>query len=420
MKLSELRNKKVYIWGASVEGKAVMELLDRRGIPFSVMETNPAIAAELCQNGRAVVESNVVPDDAQIVIKSPGVSIYKDEYVAAAARGVAFTSLMNIFFAELYSQSVRPVVIAITGTKGKTTTASMLAFMLDKLGYKIGLGGNIGTPPLDFLGQDLDYIVLEMSSFQAASLSFAPDYAVVVSISPAHLDWHLNYDNYRRDKLRFLPMVKRAYLCGDDSYLKTLNLPNAKLYHQTALPIPPLQVYGQHNITNLSGALELMSDLGLDVARAISFLPEFEPIEHRLKKVHEASGFIFIDDSIATVAEAAIAAIKSFPGRPIALIVGGYDNKSAVFGELSKFITENDDVKIAVGLPDTGRLIDSPKLKMVGASMRQAVETAVAALPNGGVVLLSPAAQSFNMYKNYKERGDDFAACAKALFDLAA
>jgi UDP-N-acetylmuramoylalanine--D-glutamate ligase len=97
------------------------------------------------------------------------------------------------------------------------------------------------------------------------------------------------------------------------------------------------------------------------------------------------------------------------------VIVGGFDNKSANFGALSKFITENRDVKIAVGLPDTGRLVDSPKLKMVGPSMRDAVTAAVAALPNGGVVLLSPAAQSFNMYKNYKERGEDFAKCAKEI-----
>jgi UDP-N-acetylmuramoylalanine--D-glutamate ligase len=146
----------------------------------------------------------------------------------------------------------------------------------------------------------------------------------------------------------------------------------------------------------------------------LEFLTEFEPIEHRLEKVHEANGIMFINDSIATVAESTIAGIKAFAGRPIAVIVGGFDNTTANYGELSKFITENGDVKAAVGLPDTGRMITSPKLKMVGASMKEAVAAAIAALPDGGVVLMSPAAPSFNMYKNYKERGHDFADCAKA------
>ncbi|MDR3208746.1 MAG: hypothetical protein LBT45_02755 [Rickettsiales bacterium] len=398
MRTLELIGKKVYVWGMGVEGNAVRDFL---------AEKHPELKV-------GTIENDVVPDDAEIVIKSPGVSIYKDEYVRAAARGVRFTSMMNIFFAELRAQPKRPIVIAITGTKGKTTTASMLAFMLEKLEKNVGLGGNIGTVPLGFLGRDLDYIVLELSNFQITSLEYWPDYCQVVSISPAHLDWHLNYENYKRDKLRLLPHCKKVFLCGYDKYLKTLDLPNAKFYYKTPLPVPPLQVMGEHNLINLSGALEIIAELGLDAERALSFMPDFKPVEHRLEKVHEKNGYIFINDSIATVAESTIAGIKAFAGRPLAVIVGGYDNKSANFGELSRFVTENDDVKIAVGLPDTGRLVDSPKLKMVGASMKEAVDAAIAALPGGGVVLLSPAAQSFNMYKNYKERGEDFTNCAKA------
>ncbi|MDR2769909.1 MAG: hypothetical protein LBB08_00495 [Rickettsiales bacterium] len=408
MKVSEIAGKKVYVWGFGAEGRAVAAFLADHGIPFSVIEPNESVSAP------GAVRGNDIPLDAEIVIKSPGISIYKDEYRAAVVRGVKFTSLVGIFLSEIHAQEKRPAVIAITGTKGKTTTASMLAFMLEKLGIKIGLGGNIGPSALDFLGRDLDYVILELSSFQAASLEDVfPDYAIVVSISPAHLDWHQNFENYKRDKLRFLPNVKRAYLCGEDDYLRSLNLPNARNYGMTSLSLPTLQVYGRHNILNLSGALELMTDLGLDTRRAVSFLSEFEPIDHRLKKVHEADGITFIDDSIATVAESTIAGIRAFAGCPIAVIVGGFDNKSANYGELSKFVTENADVKILVGLPETGALIQSSKLKMVGSSMREAVDAAVAALPHGGVVLLSPAAQSFNMYKNYKERGLDFERCAK-------
>ena len=392
MKIKDFIGKKTYIWGVpGVEGDAVAALFTTHGVPFEV------------------IENDFIPDAAEVVVKAPGVSIYKPEYIAAAARGIRFTELMNIFFAEWAGKCP---VIAITGTKGKTTTASMLAFMLERLGKRVGLGGNIGAPPLDFLGRDLDFIVLELSNFQIASLEYWPDIVQVVSISPAHLDWHRNYENYKRDKLRLLPHAKKVFLCGYDEYLKTLDLPNATLYHKTELPIPPLQVVGEHNIINLSGALEIVRELGFDPATALAAMPDFKPIEHRLEKVFEKNGYIFINDSIATVAESVIAGVKAFAGKPIAVIVGGYDNKSANYGELSKFLTANDDVKIVVGLPDTGRLIESPKLKMVGASMKEAVDAAVAALPDGGVVLLSPAAQSFNMYKNYKERGRDFADCA--------
>lgn len=400
MRIKEFIGKKVYVWGVpGIEGDAVMKFL----------------AEKLPNEKIRIIENDFIPDDAEIVIKVPGVGIYKEEYKNAIARGVKFTSLMNIFFAELNMQGNRPTVIAVTGTKGKTTTASMLAFMLNKLGHKTGLGGNIGTPPLEMLGQDFEYIVLELSSFQTASLEYYPDYAQVVSISPAHLDWHINYDNYKRDKLRFLEYCRRVYLCGYDEYLKTLTLPNAQFYYKTELPLPPLKVFGEHNIINMSGALALIKDLGLDEKAALATLSDFEPIEHRLEKVFESNGIIFINDSIATVAESTIAGLKAFSGRPIAVIVGGYDNTTANYGTLSKFITENDDVKIAVGLPDTGKYIESPKLKMVGPNMHDAVKEAISALPHGGVVLLSPAAPSFNMYKNYKERGIDFANCAKAV-----
>ncbi|MDR1027305.1 MAG: UDP-N-acetylmuramoyl-L-alanine--D-glutamate ligase [Rickettsiales bacterium] len=394
MKVADFLGKKTYIWGIpGVEGDAVAALFRAHGVPFGV------------------IEKDVIPDDAEVVVKAPGISIYKPEYIAAAKRGVRFTQLMNIFLSEWAGRSP---VIAITGTKGKTTTASMLAFMLGRLGKRVGLGGNIGTPPLDFLGQKLDYVVLELSNFQIASLDdIWPDIVQVVSISPAHLDWHQNYENYKRDKLRLLPHAKLALLCGHDEYLKSLALPNARFYYRTALPLPMLQVVGEHNIINLSGALEIVRELGFDPVAALATMPDFKPIEHRLEKVHEKGRWLFINDSIATVAESVIAGVKAFAGRPIAVIVGGYDNKSANYGELSKFLTVNKSVKIIVGLPDTGRLIESPKLKMVGASMQEAVDAAVAALPDGGVVLLSPAAQSFNMYKNYKERGHDFTACAK-------
>ncbi|MDR1694800.1 MAG: UDP-N-acetylmuramoyl-L-alanine--D-glutamate ligase [Lactobacillaceae bacterium] len=410
MKKEQFIGRKTYLWGTGVEGQAVISWWNKN----------------LANETLGIIEENIIPDDAEIIIKSPGVSFYLPQIKEAKNRGVIFTSVLNIFFANL---SYKPIVIGITGTKGKSTSVSMLSFMLEKLGKKVGLAGNIGTPPLDFLEQKVDYLVFELSSFQIMSLDYPVDYAMVVNISQAHTDWHLTYENYRMDKLSILKYPQTVKILNyEDKWLREFKGNNIIYYDKDngfhvdggsiydkkeKLDLPPLQIFGAHNLSNICGVLTIIKSLGLDYKKALSALKDFAPLEHRLQKVYEKNGLKFINDSIATVADSVIAGVNSFD-EDIALIVGGFDN-GPDYTELDKFIENTLRIKVALCLPDTGRMLKNSKCVQVN-NMKEAVFEAVKRLKKG-IVLLSPAAPSFNMYKNYKERGYDFTNLAKELSD---
>lgn len=408
MKKEQFIGKKTYLWGTGVEGQAVMSWWNKN-IPNQQLKT---------------IEENIIPDDAEIIIKSPGVSCYLPQIIEAKNRGVEFTSLLNIFFANL---TYKPIVIGVTGTKGKSTTVSMLDFALEKMGKKVGLAGNIGTPPLDFLEHKVDYLIIELSSFQIMSLDYPVDYAMITNISQAHTDWHLTYDNYRKDKLSILKYPQTVKILNyNDKYLRDFRADNIVYYDKNdtfyvnddtifdkdeKLNVPPLQIFGNHNLSNICGFLTILKLLDLDYKKALNLLQDFAPLEHRLQKVYEKNGRIFINDSIATVPDSVMAGVNAF-NDDIALIVGGFDN-GPDYSELNKFIENTDKIKVALCLPDTGRMLTATKCLQVN-TMKEAVSEAIKKLDKG-VVLLSPAAPSFNMYKNYKERGYDFANLAKEL-----
>ena len=401
--------EKVAFWGMGLEGQAIYDFLIKK-----YPEINPII-----------IENDVLPDDADLVVLSPGVSVYKQSIIDAKARGVKFTSLMNIFLEELYKQAKVPVVIGVSGTKGKSTTVSALAFMLGKLGFKVGLGGNIGKTPLEFLGQDLDYIVLELSSFQIKSLDQPIDVAAIVNLSRAHVDWHITLENYFNDKLLLLDRAKKTVLNYQDEILQKMSptafynkddgfyFKDGKIFDQgEELEVPKLQIMGDHNLSNICCDLTILKMLGLDYKKGLAFLGEMPSLEHRLQNVLEHNGIMFVDDSIATVPESVIAAIDTFKDKDVALIIGGYDNGAMDYIKINEHIEKSPQVKVAVCLPDTGVMVKTSKSVQV-KDMQEAVEMALKYIDKG-VVLLSPAAQSFNMFKNYKERGAVFVRAARA------
>ncbi|MFV0626819.1 MAG: UDP-N-acetylmuramoyl-L-alanine--D-glutamate ligase [Alphaproteobacteria bacterium] len=410
MKKEEFISKKTYLWGTGTEGQAIVSWWDKNFTTQSL----------------GIIENNEIPQDAEIIIKSPGVSSYLPQIIEAKKKGIQFTSMMNIFLANLKTEN-RPKIIAVTGTKGKSGSVSMMAYMLEKMGFRVGLGGNIGIIPLDFLEQELDYIVLELSSFQIYDITYPfLDYVTITNISQAHTDWHLTYENYKKDKLDIIKLAKYKILNFHDEYLRQAKSENITYYNvengfwakdgkifegKEEIALPKLNVFGDHNLSNICGLLTILKMLGLDYKKAVMFLADYQPLDHRLQKVHEKDGLVFFNDSIATVADSVIAGVNAFKDN-IALIVGGYDN-GPDYSELNKFIANEKRIKIAVCLPDTGRMLTAEKCVQVN-TMREAVECAVKHLKTG-VVLLSPAAPSFNMYKNYKERGEDFAKLAKEI-----
>src|SRR5215471_4550224 len=208
MRVAELGSRRVAIWGLGREGRAAigflrkqhpalpLTLFDDRAearIPEEYGNVTPAFGAEAIANALKEVD---------VVVKSPGISLYRDEIQRARRKGVLITSLLNLWFAEKLALTT----IAVTGTKGKSTTASLIAHILRRLGRRVALAGNIGIPVTEI--SDADYAVIEVSSYQAADFDGICDLAVLTSLYPEHADWHVTVERYVRDKINLLSRSK--------------------------------------------------------------------------------------------------------------------------------------------------------------------------------------------------------------------
>ena len=383
MKWSEFARKKVGIWGMGREGQSAFRAIQSHVSNVQLVEIGENNLNDLYT--------------CQVIVKSPGVSLYRPEIEEIKKRGIILTSGTNIYMAN---KNPETKVICITGTKGKSTTSSLLAHTLKFLGKSVCLGGNIGKPLLDFVDEKPEFMVAETSSYQCADFVGTPELGILVALYSAHLPWHGSLERYHADKMnmmhqahktidiRFLNFdVKEGYFCEQ----------NTKLFLLSSLP-----VYGAHNAQNACVVLQAIKELNLNPADCEKAFQSFIPLPHRLQKVAEKEGVLYINDSIATLPEPVIAALDTFMGHPITLIVGGWDG-GYDYTQLNQVI--QDRGVLALALPDTGAKITTPYHV---ANMCEAVKIAHEKTPAGGVVLMSPGAPSYNQYKNFEERGTDF------------
>ena len=383
-----LEHKRIAIWGMGREGLAVQHALQKHVSYAEILE---------------ITEENV--DDifkAQVLIKSPGVSLYRPEIIKAQEQGIIVTSGTNLFMAN---KNPNTKVIAITGTKGKSTTSSLLAHTLKTYGFNVCLGGNIGVPLIDFVDESADYVVAELSSYQCADFVGTPDVSILLNLYPEHLQWHGSHEQYYADKCHM--WAQGAWQL--DNRNNEINIKNDYFVDadRQLFPIPSLNLRGLHNAQNACAVLAVLKHFELDLAKAEEAFKSFEGLAHRLQIVAEQDGIIFVDDSISTTPETAICAMESFKGRPITLLVGGFD-RGQDYAELNKYIKAHDVQAIA--LPTTGDRIETPYHV---ATIKEAVALAKQITPKVGIVLLSPAAPSYNQYKNFEARGDDFEEAIK-------
>ena len=383
MKWNELLNKKIGVWGVGREGQSTKMALSKHVPSAQILE---------------IGEGNL--DDlyaCQVVVKSPGVSLYRPEVEKLRKMGIKITSNTNLYMSN---KSLNTKVICITGTKGKSTTSSLLAHTLKMLGKSVCLGGNIGKPLLDFVDENPEFMVDEISSYQCADFVGTPELGILVALYSAHLPWHGTLERYHADKMNMINQAKKridirhldftvedGFFCEGDKRL---------------FPLSSLPLFGAHNGQNACVVLQAIKELGLNPAECEKAFQTFTPLPHRLQKVAEKGGVLYINDSIATLPEPVIAALDTFADRPITLIVGGWDG-GYDYTELDKVIQERKI--LALALPDTGAKITTPYHV---ADMREAVKLAHEKTPAGGVVLMSPGAPSYNQYKNFEERGADF------------
>ncbi|MDA0179971.1 UDP-N-acetylmuramoyl-L-alanine--D-glutamate ligase [Solirubrobacter phytolaccae] len=433
MRFSALDGLTIGVWGAGLETRSfarhVAERLPRARVAVVVLE-EPADAPELT-DGALVVDAAGAPDalrSCDVVVRSPGVSIYRPEL-----RGLRTTTPTALWMAEREGRDV----IGVTATKGKSTTSKLIAHLVAAAGVPVELGGNIGAPALDLLDSEA-LAVIELSSYQIADLATGPETAVVSNVYAEHVNWHGSVEAYRADKLRLLtlpgvrrcvlnataPLVMAAPRVADADVLTFGAEPGWHVREDGAVArghqaIAALPLIGRHNALNVCGALTALEAVGVSLEDPAAALADFVGLDHRLQIVHEAGGVRWVDDSISTEPEAAKFAIESFPDADIVLIGGGFD-RAQDYAALGVTLAARGARVLA--LPDTGaRLVDAAWAAGVPhdratlvSDLEAAVAAARAVARPGTVVLLSPAAPSFNTHKNFAVRGDHFAELARA------
>ncbi len=441
MRICELNGKRIAIWGFGQEGQSTLKVLTQRltNTKLTVLNDNSFTPAELdVLAGYPDVDAVSLPDNPaslssyEVVVKSPGISPYRPDVVQAKRSGTQFTSATNLWFAERQGGKT----LCITGTKGKSTTASVCAAVLRASGIDTILAGNIGVPLLDTLDMDPPAVwVAEISSYQAADLTGAPDIAVLLNLCVDHLDWHGTQEQYVQDKLNLFGNMTGgiSVLNRDDpetarldrTWVNPVYFNDTQGFHydssgiycgaERIMEADALPLRGAHNLSNICAALTAATRLGADVQHFNRALEHFSPLPHRLMTVATRNGVQYVDDSISTVPESTMAALRTFGGAPVTLLVGGMD-RGLDYTALASFLVAHG-VERVIAMPDTGSRIaeairataagDAPEILEV-ASLEAAVLQAKAVTPAGGVVLLSPAAASYGRFSNYAARGKAF------------
>ncbi len=419
MKFQSLSNKKIAIWGKGKEGLSTFNCLTNKANPKEII----------------FIEENNIQDlySCDILIKSPGVSLYRDEIKKAQEKGIYCTSPSNLFFKN---KNEKTKIIAVTGTKGKSTTSSLLYHTLSSLGLNVKLGGNIGTPLLDLIDEDADYIIAELSSYQAADLRGEIEIAVLTNLYHEHIQWHQTHEKYYMDKINLLNQSKISVINGKQNasiqYTTHLNKlffnkksniyfennffydQGKKLFSTTILPLK-----GEHNLENATAVLTVLKLLNIDPIKAQEAFKTFKALPHRLQILGEKDGILYVDDSISTTPETSLAAVKAFDNNQfITLFIGGFDREQnyTVLIEFLKLIKQR---VMLICLPDTGSsaflLAQKEEINAIKVNtIQEGVQIAKEKTPQNGIVILSPGAPSYNQYKNFEERGLDF---KKNIFD---
>lgn len=451
MRISQLEGKRVALWGWGREGRAAYRAIRSRlpALPLTLFcNREEAAEAEILADPLLAVrlEANAESLAAhQLVVKSPGISPYLEAARFASANGTVFIGGSTLWFDEHAGpEGTAPHTICVTGTKGKSTTTALLAHLLRAGGHRTALVGNIGMPLMEVLDPDPapEFWAIELSSYQTLDVAAAevrPEVAVVLNIFPEHLDWHGGEARYVDDKLALVTRAKPkiAVLNAADPRLASLKIPDSEthwfnraegwhlrgddvyrgdafVFDTTRTPLP-----GRHNRGNLCAVLATIEALGLDAAGLAAHAESFRPLPNRLQTLGERDGIAYVNDSISTTPHATLAALDCFRGQRVAALVGGHDRGVdwSDFAETMKRDAPEAVVTMGANGPRIHELL-SPlaaegrfKLEAAG-DLESATSQARRLLGNAGVILLSPGAPSFGVYKDYVARGRHFAAIA--------
>ena len=473
---------KVGVWGLGREGAANVRKLRTLGVTPVLVDDSPdkttfqpnaaevAASSHLNSPGPAIAVLATAHGGLEalarcdVVVRTPGISRYRPEAEQLREAGVTLAGGLGLWLAE----ADRDRVVCVTGTKGKSTTSSVLGHLLTGLsrlagtGKRAGVGGNIGVLPYDPEAfpaggkGGYDYWVIEVSSYQATDLAFSPPVVAVTSLHPDHLPWHGGVEQYYRDKLSACSQqgAELTIANGDSDLLRErfpLMGPRVEWVCESDDPgatwMDALGLPGRHNRRNALIARSCLRALGIpgaDDDEAMRAAAEgYLGLPSRLTTIGVVDGVTFVDDSLSTNVLPTLAALDAFPGQPVALIVGGQD-RGIDYAELAGGVLARPAPTLVLTLPDSGPrisgvfkerktakndepgsagladVIDCPDLQTAvnqAFSWARSAENALdlGGSARGGVILLSPAAPSFGHFRDYRDRGDAFAAVMREI-----
>jgi UDP-N-acetylmuramoyl-L-alanine---L-glutamate ligase len=492
VRVRDLTGRRVVVWGYGNEGRAAVRLLSRHCQPESlavVVDTEPQ-ASDLTDDVAVLFGSEAIKqlERAEVIVKSPGVSPYH-----GLLEGYKTSALVTGGTALWFAENGGARTIAVTGSKGKSTTSSLVAHFLNAVGIPTTLAGNVGRPLLDVLLEELEQpnetlpttklpttnlptrnaptghaptgndpttnlptrherttYALELSSFQTAEVRHSPTVGVLSALFPEHLDWHESVERYYADKCNLFAHRDGAKLVAnfdnDDVVTQCqsrlagsptvvpygrvggheVHVRGTTIFHNEVgelLDMRGANLVGRHNALNICGALTAIREYGVDLASSRNELQTaietFLPLEHRLQPVGFHRNRLVIDDSLSTAPQAAVAALAAFSDRPVGIIVGGHD-RGLDYAPLALALSQRTTPTWVLGVPLSGERI-VPLIQSVVSKARNSLVTVEAfddfddaviraadVVPEGGVLLLSPAAPSFGRFANYRERGLHF------------
>lgn len=433
--------------GLGKTGLSLVRFLVRQGMPVAAIDTReqpPELAALQAEFPQVELHCGSLTTpllmQAQTLYLSPGLAVDTAEIQAALAQGAQLSGDVDLFL-----QHAQAPVIAITGSNAKSTVTALVGAMAQAAGVRVAVGGNIGTPILNLLAADIELYVLELSSFQLETIRhLQAEVAVCLNISADHLDRYRDLAHYTDVKLQVYTQAKHAVINRDDlaaqpqatpaavlsfgveapaeGQFGLLNLNNEQYLAQGAqclLPVNALKIRGTHNASNALAALAIGQAAGLPMAAMLRALREFPGLAHRCQWVAERGDVQWYNDSKATNVGATLAAIEGLAQAEhrLVLIAGG-DGKGAAFGELAEAVRSHCRAVIVLG-QDAQRIEDALRATGVAiqhvSSIEQAVSCAAAVAQPGDSVLLAPACASWDMFKNFEQRGELFVQAVEAL-----
>lgn len=408
--LERLCGKRILILGFGREGKSSLAFV-KKYLPDAVVAVADRNAMEgVDHSGEGYLQAVY---DYDIVMKTPGISLKDFD-----AKGVEITSQTDLFLSQFHSQT-----IGITGTKGKSTTTSLIYHLLKSSGRDAILTGNIGIPCFDIMEQirEDSIVVYELSAHQLEFVHNSPRVGVLLNVFEEHLDHFGTFERYKQAKFNLLRyMGADDYAVVHDSLMMdtlALGVNNVSFSRmEYDIDADALPILGPHNLLNAKAALCACSAYGIDVNEVIPHLYTFKPLEHRLEPVGTFGGVTFVNDSISTIPQAAIAACQTL-GRVDFLLLGGFD-RDIDYSPLVDYMKEHPVPHLLFTGKAGGRMMsmmaEVSVQKVRYDSMEEAFDYLRRHAKSGDVCLLSPAASSYDQYKNFEERGRKFKQLAQS------